>query len=326
MPVHFSVAICLLLASMTMAAAQNDESTRVEIVAPDTVAPFPGQDRRQRLGYGRLTTNDLIGDGKDRWRTGSVTSSRVWGYGWDGAAPQSFGDLLELRLQGQIIQPDSLRQAVPGDRPWAGALSFGLHTHWTQGQTEFALGGDLVVIGPQTQLDHLQTNLHNLLGISQPSSAVLTQQIGDKVRPTLVAEVGQIYSFGTTTRVRPFAEARAGDETLVRIGADITFGSFGDGELMVRESVTGQRYRTVRDPSSGFSFLVGADSAYVASSVYLPEDRGYDLTDRRDRVRAGVHWQGEGRSIFYGATWLGREFEGQPEGQVVGSVRLQFQF
>ena len=34
---------------------------------------------RGRIGYGRLITNNFIGDGQDRWRTGSVDSSRVWG-------------------------------------------------------------------------------------------------------------------------------------------------------------------------------------------------------------------------------------------------------
>jgi hypothetical protein len=28
---------------------------------------------RDRLGYGRLMTNDYFGDGSDRWRTGSWT-------------------------------------------------------------------------------------------------------------------------------------------------------------------------------------------------------------------------------------------------------------
>ena len=124
----------------------------------------------------------------------------------------------------------------------------------------------------------------------------------------------------------PFAEARAGDESLIRFGADLTIGRFGDGELLMRESVTGHRYRSVRDPIPGVSFIVGADMAKVFSSTYLPEDRGYSLTDTRDRVRAGFHWQGEESSVFYGATWLGREFQGQTDSQIVGSVRLQFQF
>lgn len=44
------------------------------------------QDRTQ-IGYGRLIVNDSAGELKDRWQTGNVVSSRVWGYGWDGQAP-----------------------------------------------------------------------------------------------------------------------------------------------------------------------------------------------------------------------------------------------
>jgi len=58
---------------------------------------------RSRIGYGRLITNDFIGDGKDRWRTGSVASSRVWGPEWTGQLPSGFGELIELRLGAEIM-------------------------------------------------------------------------------------------------------------------------------------------------------------------------------------------------------------------------------
>lgn len=326
---YMAAALMAVPLILTPATAQSVDQTGPTIKPVTELDPstFPAPTRRQQQGYGRLTTNDLIGDGADRWRTGSITSSRVWGWGpWTGAAPTAFGDLLELRLQGEIMAPEDLRNVNPLDRPWAGKLSFGVHSHWRSGETEFAVGGDLVVIGPQTQLDHVQKLLHDILNAPLPSDAVLGQQIGNTFRPTLVGEVGQTYTFGEKVHVRPFLEARAGDESLLRVGADLTIGSFGQGELMIRESITGQRYRAVRDPVPGVSFVLGGDIAKVFNSVYLPDDRGYALTDSRDRVRAGLHWQGENSSIFYGATWLGREFEGQTDSQIVGSIRLQFQF
>ena len=51
---------------------------------------------RGRIGYGRLITNNFIGDGQDRWRTGSVASSRVWGPERTGQLPTRFGELIEL--------------------------------------------------------------------------------------------------------------------------------------------------------------------------------------------------------------------------------------
>jgi hypothetical protein len=44
---------------------------------------------REKLGYGRLVTNDYFGDGSDRWRTGSISSSRIWGTaGGGGSGPR----------------------------------------------------------------------------------------------------------------------------------------------------------------------------------------------------------------------------------------------
>ncbi len=96
-------------------------------------ALLPGSAEAQdriRIGYGRLIVNDSAGELKDRWQTGNVVSSRVWGYGWDGRAPSRPGELLELRFNGQIISPANLSTFDPDDRLYAGSLSLGLHTHF----------------------------------------------------------------------------------------------------------------------------------------------------------------------------------------------------
>ncbi|MDU8912395.1 lipid A-modifier LpxR family protein [Aestuariicoccus sp. MJ-SS9] len=287
-------------------------------------SPLAAEDRLP-LGYGRLSTNDLFAEGRDRWQTGSVASSRVRGPDWTGHAPDAPGALLEYRLGFHVMSPSNLRNPAPGDRPLATAISLGLHTHFTRGAAEIALGGDLVVTGPQTGLDDFQTALHDAIGIAPPSPGVKDRQIGNGVHPSFVGEIGQDIAWGGA-RLRPFAEARWGAETLVRLGADLTLGVVGQGELLVRDPVTGQRYRAVQTDAPGSSFVLGGDIAYVDSSIFLPESRGYALTDSRQRLRAGVHWQGERHSAFYGLTWLGEEFDGQPNGQVVGSLRLKLAF
>lgn len=281
---------------------------------------------RERLGNGRLTTNDLFGDGEDRWRTGSLMLSRVWGYSWDGRAPERFGDVIELRLFSQIIAPDNLTSVDPTDRPWAGALSFGAHTHFMSGETELAVGGDLVVIGPQTKLDEFQRSFHDLINVTQPSREVLANQIGDKVRPTFVVEAARTYSSDNAMRFRPFFEGRAGDETLVRAGADLTLGNIGLGELLVRDPVSGHRVRTIRVERRGVSLVLGADVAHVFDSVYLPENRGIELVETRKRARLGFQYQNQGTGLFYGLTWLDEEFQGQDESQIVGSLKLDFRW
>ncbi len=281
---------------------------------------------RVKLGYGRLVTNDFIGDTQDRWRSGSVQASRIWGRGWSGDLPEQFGDVIELRLGGQIIAPDDLKKPAADDRPYATTVALGLHTHFARGAVEFALGADMVVTGDQTGLRNFQDGLHDALGVDGTSGTTRANMIGNDFHPTVVVEAGREFTLNSGARLRPFVEGRAGDETLIRAGADLTIGQTGLGELLVRDVVSGQRYRSVSNRNAGRSFVLGGDVAHVADSIYLPESAGYDMSDLRTRLRAGVHWQAEKTSGFYGLTYLGEEFEGQDGGQVVGSVRLKFDF
>jgi hypothetical protein len=276
------------------------------------------------LGWARLFTNDQIGDGDDRWYTGSYGLSALRGRGWDGELPTRAGDILEYRVFGQIIAPANLAVSNPQDRRYAGALSFGVHSHFMLGGAEATLGGDLVVIGPQTRLGAFQTRIHEAFGFVPPM--VLDGQIGNQVAPTLSAELARRYQISDSITVRPFVEARAGDETLVRAGGDIVIGGAWDGALMLRDIVTGQRYSGIGGDAQGFSVTLGADTAHVFSSAYLPSGGTVVLSDNRTRVRAGLGWQGTQADVFYGLTYLGPVFEGQDEGQITGSLNVNFDF
>ena len=61
-------------------------------------------------------------------------------------------------------------------------------------------------------------------------------------------------------------------------------------------------------------------------SVFLPDGGAAVLTPTRDRLRAGYLWQGEKAFVFSGLTYLSPEFDSQPEGQLVGSLTLSFDF
>lgn len=301
----------------------------IALILTLTLAVFPGAPaqagERVKLGYGRLINNDSLLASRDRWQTGSVQSSRIRGLGWSGAVPQAMGELLEYRFEAALITPQSIRWQRPTDRPFAGALSFGLHTHFQRRGIEYALGGDVVFTGPQTGLTGFQTFWHDALGLSTPKPSVTAQQIGNGVHPTAVFEIGQTYQTGNLA-MRPFAELRAGAETLVRSGVDITFGTVGQSELLVRDRITGQRYRTIWNDLRGVSLTAGADLAHVTHSVFLPESPGYDIEETRARLRAGVHWQTRKTSAFFGWTWLSKEFSAQPDGQLVKSIRVKYDF
>lgn len=286
-----------------------------------------GQPFRTKIGHGEMLNNDFLGDRRDRWQTASFVGSQVFGYGWDGSAPETIGELLEYRYQARIIAPGDVENPIPGDRLYSTSYSLGAHTHFDYIGNEITLGADLVVTGRQTGLPQFQTAVHNLLGRDVPSDSTLNDMVANGVHPGLVVELGRPLNLNGQTELRPFAELRTGDETLIRSGVDVYFGGLLEGDLLVRDQVTGQRYSAVRPgQNSGYGFVVGGDYTQMGQSIYFPDDRGPDMLDSRTRLRAGVVWQNAGNSVFYGMTWLSEEFDTQDEPQVVGSIRMNFEF
>lgn len=294
------------------------------LVASATLA---SAEERVTLGWGRTFSNDQIGDGADRWRSGSYSVSRVRGYSWSGYDAAKFGDILELRGHASVIAPESLTAPAPTDRRYAGVLGFGLNTHFGWQGAEVALGAELMMTGPSTGIASFQKQFHELVGYVVPSPAVLNAQIGDKIHPGLNAEIARNFALGGGVQARPYAEARAGLESLVRVGADITFGHLGRDDLMLRDVTTGQRYRGVEGSRrEGLSLTIGGDMARVFDSALLPSGGAATLEPDRYRLRAGLHWQGKRASGFYGVTYLSPEFVQQPEGQLVGAMGLNLRF
>jgi hypothetical protein len=281
---------------------------------------------RVTLGFGRLFSNDGIGDGDDRWRTGSYTVSLLRGQRWSGTAPDQFGELLEFRLGAETIAPANLLVPAANDRRYAGILTLGVNTHFALAGGEARLGAALAVLGPQSGIGSLQKSLHSLLGQTNPKAS-LDEQLGNQFIPTVSAEYGRDFALGDRTRLRPFAEAQAGIETFVRVGGDLTVGMFGAGALMLRDTTTGQRYVGIRSVSGpAISFTMGADVARVFDTELLPKGGQVEASDTRTRLRAGLHWKGETSEVFYGVTRLGKEFETQPEAQYLGSLNLSIRF
>ena len=286
--------------------------------------PASAQDRLT-LGWGRLFNNDLLGDLQDRWQSGSYNVSLLRGPHWTGVLPDQLGALMEYRFSGAVQSPANLENPAPDDRRYAGPLTPGLHSHVTWAGMQASLGADLVVTGPQTGIGRFQSWLHGLLGMPKPD---LTNQMGNGFYPTFQAELGREVQIAPVVAVHPFLAAQAGVENLVRAGGDVVIGNFGQGGFLLRDDVTGQRYRGIAGPSDGsaMSLTLGGDIAHVFGSDYLPQGSAAAASDTRGRLRAGLVWQGGQSSAFYGVTYLTPEFDSQPAGQVVGSVNLDFRF
>jgi outer membrane protein LpxR len=302
------------------------------IIAVTFSSAQAGEDTTERrwLGKARLWSNDEIGDRRDRWRTGSYSLSYIRGTGWNGRLPGGFGDLVEYRVRGEVIAPASLYAALdPSDRRLVGILQVGAFTHMRVNKMDVSLGLDLVFTGPQTGIAQFQSAIHQSLGFVP--TPILGSQLGDAVYPTLNGEISRQYRLnqGGDRRVafRPFLEGQVGAETYIRAGGDFTFGNLGSGDFQVRDVTTGQRNVALKgDRARGVSFILGGDVAYVQSSQYLPAALGPTVQKLRYRLRTGIYAEEGRKSLFYGVTWLGREFQGQPNGQILGSVTLRLKF
>ena len=279
----------------------------------------------QVLGTGWLATNDAIGDGEDRWRSAGVSLGIVTGPGWDGHLPDTPGEILEYRFLAEVIAPSNLVTPDPADRRYAGVLSAGLHSHFALGRSEARFGADLVAVGPQTGMAALHEGLHDLFGLGAIDPDA--HRLENAVHPTVSAELGLPVPLGRQTVLRPFADARHGDETFLRVGADLTVGAATAGGLWLRDPVTGHRVAAIRGAGAqGLYGTLGADIAALGNSEWLPEGGAAVADDSRTRLRVGLGYAGVRAEGFYGLTWLSPEFEGQGEGQVVGSVTLKLQF
>ncbi len=307
------------MARMTAGTALGALAAAVALFA--TTAP--AQETRN-LGFARLFNNDLVGDGHDRWRTGGYGISLLRGPDWVGDLPGRPGTILEYRLRSEVIAP-AARIGQPGYRPYVGAVSLGVHTPFALGPLDASAGIDVLALGPQTGISDFQEGFHDIFGLDGPRG--VEDQLGNAVHVGGTVELAWPVRVSGTLMVRPFAEAQAGIETLARVGADVVWGPVAQRDLLTRDVVTGQLIRAVEGDAAGFALVAGADWAQVDGSVYLPDDRGIAAEEARWRARAGIHWQlSNDISAFYGVTYLSEEYVGQPEGQVVGSLKLNFNF
>ncbi len=280
----------------------------------------------KKLQISSIFTNDFLGDGDDRWRTGSLDISATFGGGDLRELPNNAWERYQLRFRGEIISPSNITTPVATDRQYAGVLGLGLFTHFQKSSYDIYYGGELVFVGENTGIGALQRNFHEELDILPPSAAVLNNQIANAVYPTVHGGISK--SFRSEKRlVRPFAEVQAGVESFARIGADVVFGGALIDDFLLRDSVSGQLVsHSKADHSKGFGFLMGADAAYVVDSNYLPNSGILAFESFRPRARAGIVYQQEKFGLFYGVSWLGKEFEAQNDSQVVGSLNINVSF
>lgn len=268
-------------------------------------------------------TNDFIGDGHDRWRSGSYSLNL-------GYEDDRFGVPYDIRLRSEIISGwGSSLQSDNDDRMYVGALGLGAFVNQNFGFADLTLGGEILAVGDQTGMADLQGAAHDAFGMSNDSYNPDTEphaHIEDKFTGMLSAEGAMNYYFGSNGLVRPYAGAQYGYETFLRAGADVVIGNMSNADRWSRDPVSGfiQPSSSNRaDAMEGFNLVAGLDFTAVTDSEFFPSESDVDLEPMRVRARLGGQASFGGFSVFYGATHLTKEFESQYEGQTVGTISIE---
>lgn len=296
---------CLVSLSMMAAAPLNAEQR-------PGGAPPPAWDHR---GFVVHTHNDfLVDSGRDRWRTGGATLVQFL---------RLAGTEAELRLRGEFITPwNSLQAGI--DRPPAAIAGAGLFFgRDLGGGAQLRAGIEIVHVG--ASLFAFQSALHEYFNLRGYDYAARGDKTAERSYGALHAEISRSLTLGPAT-LRPFAGFEAGFENHSRIGIDATLGGPGFASLSSRDPVSGfllpaWRRAEFANGRSGSALVLGVDLARDHGSNLFTRG-GVQPTRYRTRARVGVMHSFANWTGFAGVTHLSREFEGQIEPQVIGTLAL----
>ena len=272
------------------------------------------------VGTARLLTEDYIGDRHDRWRTGSYQIGLLY----DPDLPPPGFDTVEIRFVGEAVAPWNMDTPAPWDRPFAGVLTAMALGHRTREPLEFTAGLGLSLTGPQTGVDWIAERVH--LGDNDLSGPTRRAQIPNETYLHAETALAARLMVRDQAAIRPYVGLTVGVEDLAMVGADVILGRAGAGSMRSRDRVTGQLLFDTATQTPGFALTLGGDMIYVQDSALFPDTWAGDAKALRWRARGGVAWRGARGQMFYGLTWLSKEFDAQPEGQTVGSIHLNWKF
>lgn len=301
------------------------------LVHDDGAETLKGQSRISRvfgreIGVASGFNNDYLGDGEDRWQTASYFRSWLYDRPMDSSGI-ALGEILELRLRGQIITPQRLSGPTrAGERRYAGVLALAAFARRARGEWDTILGAELGVRGPISGMGALHTVLHDALAENEPKG--WNSQLDNALFGGLIAEAGRTFTDARSQlMVRPFVAAHATDEGIVRVGADLSFGVNVLARRSTRDVVTGLRMpvRDGRGPR-GIRAEIGTDVGYVAYSQLMPGRHSVSPARLRRRIRAALFFPAGPLDATFGLTFLGPEFKGQHVGQTIGTIGLNFRF
>lgn len=297
--------------------------------------------------------NDFLGDGKDRWKSGGLTQSYTFPeriFDTDPWTPwfENRASGIEGQVRGLVITPDntSVEGHTEGDRPYAQYLGLGVHLRSDKRPRPAALGTSLGVedrvgvevgwVGEPLFLFDMQDRLHESLGmdetnVSDENSVSNGWLVNLEGRRTwrFHRDMG-----AADVQVAPYADAALGlRENSLRVGGDILVGNALAGRTWNEEPATGAMMPGARPPREGWDWAayLGGDVGAIGSDALLgggPFSSGPSIDEKTfvPRARSGIAVGYGPVTVHYGVAYIGPEFEGQDQGQLIGAISVKLPF
>ncbi|WP_162197192.1 lipid A-modifier LpxR family protein [Loktanella sp. S4079] len=267
--------------------------------------------------------NDFVGDGHDRWHTGSYQKS-YYSQGYQLRWLQG----LELRSRSQIVSPWVSSKQRGGDRPYSTAIGVGGFAHGRISGFETRLGGEILLLGDGTGLEALQRSIHDGLGMEDSFDP--SRDDIDRVETTVTSrfdlEIARSLRTNEFALVRPYAEITFGGDRYNTFGTDVILGPHASASIWTRDVVTGRLLTPQANDIRGLSIVAGIDVRSAISSIHLPDNGLVNIEPKQFRSRFGIQSSSPFANIFIGQARLSEGFVGQKESQRVGLLSVSFSF
>lgn len=286
-------------------------------------------------------------NGEDRYYTNgnAVTFAHQpdWAQGFVDIA--TLGETFDRAAAGYIIghlvfTPDdiSATRLLRRDRPYAGYLFGGVYLQRANETTFDHAQLDIGVVGPSSQADHFQKDIHEWLDLDEPMG--WDNQLGDEVTAQLFlrrkwrteAETLDLGSRELSHQWVPQVELAVGS-VYRHAGAGVTWrighnlpDDFGPGRLNDVTAATGQ----ASTGGGGYGFIRVAGRA-VEHNLFLEgnsykDSHGVDGETLVGEIQAGldVYYHADGWKLQagYSQTFVSEEFDGQDGSMGYGSLML----
>ncbi|MDZ4401183.1 lipid A deacylase LpxR family protein [Prosthecobacter sp.] len=232
---------------------------------------------------------------------------------------------------------------VVNERPYAGWLYMGFGLVWKNPRVKNTLLFNIGVVGPWSFAEETQRALHDAMGNRSPAGwdNQLDNELGINVSYERMWRIRDRRGHGLDWDFLPYAGVTLGNvNTHATLGAEFRFGcnlpdDFGTGAIS--ESATTPT--AIEDPYAskawvrrfGMHLFARAEGRAVARNIFLDgntfgNSHSVDKENFVADLSAGLAMNWRNTKISYAFVYRTREYEGQPNGQLFGSITLSFNF